>query len=830
MITDNTEMDTFDAEEDYIDTPTANNVNVKPAGVKSTVRSADVTEEELNTLELVKSISQAKLTENTLKQTRWAVRCLKDWLEQQEMKVDFANISKEQFNLILRQFYASILNSNGESYSISSYVGLRSGLLRYLNDPPLNRSWNIMKDPEFRSSNNVFLGLVKTMKRDAKDKISHPTSISPSDLKIISESHACNPSHPRGLVNKVWFDIQLHFGWLGKEGNRMLTKNSFAFNTDEIGRKYCTLATKNRKGITEKDIEDNRRRMFARPGDPLCPVASLEKYIHKMPSNPPAFYLHPKMNAFEVDSVWYITSPLGVNHIASMLSRICKEAGIEQTYTNCCFRGTKVNPPPDVALQSYESLSVNGHRFMDFPGHFLEVFQELNNQRVQNRLCDCIVAVGNRYFNAHRAVLAASSSYFRSLLCNSDSSVVQQYVVGPDGNMRLLQLDSGVVTPEAFSTLLDMMYSSKLLLDMSHMTDLLLAASYLHLTAVVKVCKEKVNSNTLPTSQAATSKPSHQEDEANGSYKVEQRVPLQASDRPARKRTCPENSMVAQDHKQQYSRKGRQHKSPANKWQKFNGGSETVKSLAVVPAGSSEPNFTPVSENGTACLEVYEFEYEVPPEAESPNLEKGLQTAEASGLVLKVEDEETSIVAMKYGGNISPTRWEAAESTVQIDVKNTSINIAATEGPLKTTGCSEDQYTTSQLPDKVLHSRHNMTISETQGALHELGGSQGVGANQSLDLTQPTIPKVSKVGRISRMTSSSNLATAVGEVSRITHSTELAASTSSISVGTGDGIILQLAKEGSGAILRTVEQNSLNPLRQPSRRTTRAIKPKLPGY
>ena len=67
MITDNTEMDTFDAEEDYIDTPTANNVNVKPAGVKSTVRSADVTEEELNTLELVKSISQAKLTENTLK-------------------------------------------------------------------------------------------------------------------------------------------------------------------------------------------------------------------------------------------------------------------------------------------------------------------------------------------------------------------------------------------------------------------------------------------------------------------------------------------------------------------------------------------------------------------------------------------------------------------------------------------------------------------------------------------------------------------------------------------------------------------------------------------
>ncbi|XP_076143598.1 uncharacterized protein LOC143125754 [Alosa pseudoharengus] len=755
------------------------------------------------------------------------------------MKVDFANISKEQLNLILRQFYASVLNLNGESYSISSYLGLRSGLYRYLNDPPLNRSWN-MTDHEFRSSNNVFIGLIKTMKREAKDKISHPTSISPSDLKIIRESHACNPSHPRGLLNKVWFDIQLHFGWLGKKGNRMLTEKSFAFNTDEIGRKYCTLAfnfiTKNHKDI--KDSENNRRRMFARPGDPLCPVASLEKYIRKMPPNSPAFFLNPQKNVFEVDPVWYSTIALGVNQIASVLSRICREAGIEQIYTNSCLRRTKVNLPPDVAPQSYEIVSVNGHRFMDFPGHFQEVFQELNHQRTQNRLCDCIVAVGNRYFSAHRSVLAASSSYFRSLLCNSDTSVVQQYVVGPDGNMRLLQLDSEVVTPEAFSALLDMMYSSKLLLDMSHITDLLLAASYLQLTAVVKVCKEKVNSNTLPTSYSgghvAASTPSHQEHEAtNGSSKVEQQEPTQAFVRPGQKRAACE---------QQYGHKGHRLKSPGNKRRKFNGGSEIVKSGAVVCAGSSEPNFSPASENGSACLEVYEFEYEVPPEANSPNLEKGLQTGDANGLILKVEDEEPSIVEVKYESNISPTRWEAAESAVQIDIKK-FMNSTVTEGPLKTTGCSEDRQTTSQLTDKVLHSRRNITIYETKGALHELGVSQGLGANQSLGLTRHIIPKARKVGRISRMGSGSNSVTAVREVNRTTHSAELAASTSSISVkpasvGAGDAIILQLAKGGSGAILRAVGQNShttvqapiMNPLIQPSRRTTRAIKPKLPGY
>ena len=38
----------------------------------------------------------ARNEESTWRQTRWAVKCLTDWLEQQEIKLNFANVSKDE--------------------------------------------------------------------------------------------------------------------------------------------------------------------------------------------------------------------------------------------------------------------------------------------------------------------------------------------------------------------------------------------------------------------------------------------------------------------------------------------------------------------------------------------------------------------------------------------------------------------------------------------------------------------------------------------------------------------------------------------------------------
>uniref|UniRef100_A0A3Q4H7N5 Zinc finger and BTB domain containing 5 n=1 Tax=Neolamprologus brichardi TaxID=32507 RepID=A0A3Q4H7N5_NEOBR len=139
---------------------------------------------------------------------------------------------------------------------------------------------------------------------------------------------------------------------------------------------------------------------------------------------------------------------------------------------------------------------------MNFPSHFQHIFKQLNHQRLQAQLCDCVVVVGGQTFQAHRSILAACSSHFRALLTSSDTADE----AGGSGTDRcrdgpnVIELDPEVVTPESFSTLLDMIYTSTLSLGTSNVMDVLLAASHLHLNAVVKACKIHLSRKNFPAS------------------------------------------------------------------------------------------------------------------------------------------------------------------------------------------------------------------------------------------------------------------------------------------------------------------------------------------
>ena len=69
---------------------------------------------------------------------------------------------------------------------------------------------------------------------------------------------------------------------------------------------------------------------------------------------------------------------------------------------------------------------------MDFPEITSALLANLNQQRVEGKLCDISIHVQGRVFRAHRAVLAASSPYFHDqVLLKNMTSIVLPNVMDP---------------------------------------------------------------------------------------------------------------------------------------------------------------------------------------------------------------------------------------------------------------------------------------------------------------------------------------------------------------------------------------------------------------
>ncbi|XP_071116776.1 uncharacterized protein, partial [Haliotis cracherodii] len=266
-----------------------------------------------------------------------------------------------QLNERLRFFYAEVRNAEGDLYSKSSFVGLRAAIHRHIRGPPFERSINIIQDREFHTANNVFLSMIKKLKRDGLDQTTHHAAIPENDLKKIRES--LDTETPSGLLRKVWFDLTLGFARRGKENQRELTASSFRVSTDEQGFEFIEMThsevTKNHRGDL-KDSNGPNKRIYA-TSDQFCPVLSLKKYMSLLNPNNGAFYQAPKRRVHVDDTEWYTTRPVGVNVIGNMMKEISTNAGLK-VYTNHCLRATAITLLSNAGIENCEICKITGHK------------------------------------------------------------------------------------------------------------------------------------------------------------------------------------------------------------------------------------------------------------------------------------------------------------------------------------------------------------------------------------------------------------------------------------------------------------------------------------
>ncbi|CAJ1083772.1 zinc finger and BTB domain-containing protein 8B [Xyrichtys novacula] len=122
---------------------------------------------------------------------------------------------------------------------------------------------------------------------------------------------------------------------------------------------------------------------------------------------------------------------------------------------------------------------------MEVPCYMPKLLFELNEQRKRDFFCDCSILVEGRVFKAHRNVLFAGSGYFRALLVHFLQDSGQRYSTA--------SLD--IVTADAFSIILDFLYSGRLALNRRNVIEVMSAASYLQMTELVNFCKGYISSS-----------------------------------------------------------------------------------------------------------------------------------------------------------------------------------------------------------------------------------------------------------------------------------------------------------------------------------------------
>lgn len=122
---------------------------------------------------------------------------------------------------------------------------------------------------------------------------------------------------------------------------------------------------------------------------------------------------------------------------------------------------------------------------MEVPSYHSKLLCELNEQRKRDFFCDCSIIVEGRVFKAHRNILFAGSGYFRALLVH--------YLQDSGHRHSTATLD--IVTADAFSLILDFLYSGRLDLRTDNVIEIMSAASYLQMTDVVNFCKGYIKSS-----------------------------------------------------------------------------------------------------------------------------------------------------------------------------------------------------------------------------------------------------------------------------------------------------------------------------------------------
>jgi len=121
------------------------------------------------------------------------------------------------------------------------------------------------------------------------------------------------------------------------------------------------------------------------------------------------------------------------------------------------------------------------------PGHAISIVKTLSQSRKEGLLCDVVLIVDEKRYNAHKMILASCSEYFKVMFTSKLA----------ESSKNEIKIES--ITSEIFDQLMEYFYEGTYIIDMYSITDMLHASSLLLLKDIENQCysylRENINVN-----------------------------------------------------------------------------------------------------------------------------------------------------------------------------------------------------------------------------------------------------------------------------------------------------------------------------------------------
>ena len=256
-------------------------------------------------------------------------------------------------------------------------INLRAGINRHIQNPPYNRTVDIMNDAPYLPANKVFSGRMRENKEKGLDISKPRESIDQEDLNTLFENYF-KPGMESGdtyvLLQKVFFNILYYTGRRGKEGLRELNKKSFDIKTGSDGKDYVEInfneKTKKNQGSenssAKRALHDDHHIISELPGKVLCPVKSFKRYLSLLNHKEDAFFQYPNK-----EKTGFKNSPVGKNTLAEMMKEISKDSKRSRIYTNHCVRKSTATAMKWQGFDLNEISHVTKHKNLDSLKHYI---------------------------------------------------------------------------------------------------------------------------------------------------------------------------------------------------------------------------------------------------------------------------------------------------------------------------------------------------------------------------------------------------------------------------------------------------------------------------